>query len=100
MARDGAWVWSEPVKGRFVCETPLEAAARPGLALCVRCPSCQTVARLDAQAWLKRGLGALRLGRLEDKLRCLACGARQGRFEVWSAQDAPREPRWSSAAMG
>jgi hypothetical protein len=100
MARDGAWVWSEPVRGRFVCETPLEAAVRPGLALCVRCPSCSVVARLDARPWIARGLGGLRLGRLEDKLRCLSCGARQVRFEVWSAADAPMSPRWSASGMG
>jgi hypothetical protein len=100
MARDGEWVWSEPVRGRFACEVALGAATGPGLALCVRCPECDALAAFDAGAWLARGLGGLRLRRLEPKLRCLACGGRQGRFELWNARALPAGTRrWSAAAL-
>lgn len=99
MARDGHDIWGEPVRGRFAAAVALKAAMGPGLTLCVRCPCCHALASFDAEPWLARGLGDLRLGRLQPKLRCISCGGRQGDFELWSARALPPGLRRLSAAQ-
>jgi len=100
MPRDGQDIASAPLRGRFAAIVTLATATGGDVILCVRCPCCDVLARFDAEAWLARRLGLLRLGRLQPKLRCLACGARQADFELWNATALPPGlRRWSAAQL-
>lgn len=54
--------------------------------------ACRARGVIDARHWLAMGLGSLRLGYFEDRLRCL-CGARRARLSAWpvelTASDVP-----------
>ena len=70
------------------------SAASPDRHVRARCANarCGRVAIFDAAAWAA-GAGPLqRLYMLEERMRCIACGGRSARFEIWSGPQPPPGP--------
>jgi hypothetical protein len=92
---DGSTFISERLYSSVQCRGwPIASAVSEAMHLRVRCanPNCDRQEVFDATEWTN-GRGAHeRLGMLEARMRCIACGGRSARLEVWSGPQPPVDP--------
>jgi hypothetical protein len=70
---------------------PVAAAHKSGMHLRARCanPRCDRIVVFDASWWNAGNCSNERICMLEKRMRCISCGGREARFEVWSGPQPP-----------